>query len=256
MELLYKNIVNTTTQINPGNNTLTAEYLLSRNLTKQYVTDGYSANTASSIVFTFDITQTVSKIVLMGMNYKTFRIFYNGATASTFTITNGATTTTNFSTNSETSMFMTVNTTAVSSITIDVTDTIVAGTERALSYVVFSDLLLNFERVPSSKNYKPQLKATDVEHVLSDGGTRINYIDNKWSTTIKWKNISTAFRDDLKEVYDLKDEFIFAAFPTMTGWDEVLYPCVWSGDFKFYEYADDFVQAGFSGDVIFKEVPT
>lgn len=255
MEFLLKNFVNTTTQITVDSATFSVVNMLSRDTTNQYISSGYNSNTTTSIVFTFNETVSVSKIAVMGINWKSFRIFHSGVTANTFALTStSATTTTHFTTNSESSMFFTVPTTALTTITIDATESFTGASEKAVGYVLISDLLMDFDRLPASKNYKPVFRSKEITHKLSDGLSRVNVMGRYRETTIKYKNISQSFVDKLKVVYELRDSFVFAAFPTTTSWDEWLFPCSWAGDFKFYEYSDDFVEAGFQGEIKLVEV--
>lgn len=255
MEFITKNLINTTTQITIDSATGVVENIMSRNTQKQWVSDGFANDlTSSSLTITFSATTSVSRIALMGCNLKSFDIYYNGSTANTFALTTtAATTVSSFTSNSETSLYMVATTANVSSVTIDMRSTITADAEKAIGYFVLADSKLDFERIPASKNYKPKIDSLEVVHKMSDGGTRISVIDRKYMVDIKYKNITASFRDGLKTVYDDGGDFIFVAFGTMTAWDEVLFPCVWEGDFGFYEYSDDAVDAGFEGSIKLKE---
>lgn len=256
MEFLTKNIIQTTTSLAVDSNTSTVEYLLDRDRTFQYVSSGYNSDlTTTSITITFDETTTVSRIALQSINLKSFDIFYNGSTANTFAITStAATIASQWSTNSETSMFLRVNSTAVSSVTIDMKTTQTANSEKAIGYIYLGDTKIVFPRIPTSKNYKPKLNAKEIVHKLSDGGQRLHIIDKKFSTTIKFKYITESFRDDLYTVWDLKDSFWFVAFGTSTSWDNIFYKVIWSKDFDFYEYSEDSKTANFSGTITLNEV--
>lgn len=258
MEFWTKNIFNTTTQIAVDSNTIAAEYLLSRDKTRQYTSYLFNNDlTSTTLTFTFDSTQSVSRIALTGINLKDFSIYYNGSTASTFSLTTtAATTVSSFASNSETSMVLSFATTQVSSISLQANSTQVADSEKAIGWFYIGDNLATFERKPASKNYKPKLKSNEVTHRLSDGKTRVNVKNNFWETNIKFKNISQSFVDSLRSVYDLNDDIVFCGFPTTTSFDEVVFPCVWDGDWDFYEYSDDFVEAGFQGSIRLKEVPS
>ncbi len=83
MEFLYKNDINTTTHFDIDSGTATVEYLLSTDYRYQYVSSGDNSDaTTTSIVNNFDVTTTISRIVLMEHNLEGFRVFYNGSTAS------------------------------------------------------------------------------------------------------------------------------------------------------------------------------
>lgn len=254
MEFINANYFDTTTQLTISSGTLTASYLLSRDLTRQYSTDGFNNDlTTASITFTFDSTQTVSRIALMEMNLKSFTIFYNGSTANTFSFTTAHTTTSDFSTNSETSMYFTCSTIQCSSITIDMKTTQTANAEKAIGYAVFSDLKLDFDKLPDSKGYKPMVNSKEVVHKLADGRERVNVIDRKYGADLSLKNITETFRDSLWTVYKSRADMMFCAFGTSTGWDQIFFPCAWQGSFDFYMYANNNPSAGYDGKIKLRE---
>lgn len=260
MEFITKNLFNTTTSISVTSGTLSAGNILGRNSTIQYVSDGFNNDlTTSTIVITFDQTTSVSRIGMLGINWKDFTVFHSGVTASTLSMTStGATTTSDWSSNSETSMYIQFATVQASSISFDVLSTQSANAEKAIGHLYIADILVNFEtqgRVPSSKNYKPKLIPKQIEHKLSDGGVRTHTVDEKFSATIKYKNIETSFRDSLKTVWSLRSSFGFVAFPTTTSWDEVFFEANWTGAFTGYEFSDDAAAAGHSISISLKEAP-
>ncbi len=258
MEFLKTNYIDTTTAIVVGSNTATSSYIIKRDLSFQYKSDGFNNDlTTSSIRINFDETLTVSRIALMGINVKGMTWFYNGATANTFSFTTtAATTTSNFSSNSETSMYFTCTPVACTSVTFDLKTTQTANAEKAVGYIYVGQQHIDFPRIPSSKNYKPMFDPKDIVHELSDGSVRIHNIDTRMAAQIKLSNITASFRNSLKDVFDLRSEFVFSAFPTSTGWDEFIFPCVWEGNFDFYSYSDDFEAAGFSGSIKLRETST
>ncbi|RJP50524.1 MAG: hypothetical protein C4586_05935 [Anaerolineaceae bacterium] len=263
MEFLYKNYLQTSTQITVPSNDEIKEYVMLRDPTRQWFSESAANDSiTASMTITFDETTAISRIGLAGMNLKGFRIFYNGSTANTFDLTNGGaavgpgTTTAHFSNNSETAMVLTTAQVQCTSITIDMYSTQEANSEKALGYLLLSDVLLDFARIPASSGYKPRINSEEIVHRMSDGGTKINVKDRKRDTDIKLKYISETFRDQLKDLYDEDTDFVFVAFPTTTGFDEGMFPCVWEGDFDFYQMSDNNPSAGFEGTIRLRETPT
>lgn len=256
MEFITTNHINTTGVISVNSGTLSVKNILGRNTSIQYISEGFNNDlTTTTITINFTATTTVSRIALMGINWKDFTVFYNGTTASTFSLTTtGATTSSDFSSNSETSMYMMAASVNCTSVSFDILSTQSANSEKAVGHIYLASQLLAFERNPSSKNYKPAINPKQIVHTLADGGTRTHTVNEKYSTRIKFKNVTTAFRNSLKTIFDLRSSFGFAAFPTMTAWDEVFYECVWPGSFISYQYSDDAAAAGHEVDMRLEEI--
>jgi hypothetical protein len=255
MEFLYSNYVNTTSSIVVDSNTDLAANLFNRDTRYQYYTNGYNGSTASTIRINFSSTQSVSRIALVDHNLKQFRIYYNGVTANAFVLTSGATTSSAFATNSETSSFFHCTPVNCTSVSIDLNSTIVASNEKAIGYLVISDVLHTFERPPPAKGYKPKLDPMDVVHKLADGGTRIQNISDNFNVQLSYKHVSPTERSQLFSLYKSHTEMMFAPFGTTTSWDKILFPCVWEGNFEFFQYSDDAVQSGFTGKINILETP-
>jgi hypothetical protein len=255
-EFLKSNFLNTTTQIAVTNNTGTAENLLNPDRRIQYYTDGLDNDaTTASITISFAATQTVSRLALNEINFKKFNIYYNGLTANTLALTStAATTTSQWTNNSETSMYLRFASVNVTSLTFDLYSTQVANAEKAIGSLYISDPHFTPPRRPSSSDYTHRIDPEQVVHTMSDGGVRLHTVKDKQQTELKFKNISRTFRDNLKDLYDLHDSFLFCPLGTSTGWDAVIYEAVWPGNFDFYKFSDDAVASGFSGTIQLREV--
>jgi hypothetical protein len=257
MELLKPNYISTTTGFTVESNTTSAEYLFDPDTSFQYVSSGFANdNTATSIVVSFSETMTVSRIALLEHNLEDFYVFYNGATANLFALTSTCSTVaSSFVSNTASDIYLTCQPVACTSVTFVLRKTIVANQEKAIGYLVVSDVALALPRPPSASDYTPVLNPMNVVHRLSDGGTRIQNVANKWSAQLKYKYLEESVRDDLEELYESHSDLIFVAFGTTTGWDGVLFPCVWDGPFDFHKYSDNAQGAGFSGSINLKETP-
>lgn len=258
MELLEQNYVNTTTQLAVNSNTSTAGNVFIPDIRFQYASDTLNNDaTTATMRINFSETLTVNRIALVGHNLRGFTLFYNGATASTFALTATANTTaSNYSSNSDTSHYFSFADVACTSVSIDMKTTIVANQNKYLGYLVISQKLSDFDnRVPSASNYRPTIEPQAVVHRLSDGGTRIQTLEDKRAAKISFDYLTTAARDDLKDIFDAHEEMIFCPFGTTTGWDAFIFPCVWEGGFDFFQYSDNAADAGFSGSITLKETP-
>lgn len=255
MEFITKNLLQTTTDYVVQSNTSLVQFLFRRDRRFQYASTGFNNDaTTTTIQLSLGQTTSVSRLALVNMNWKDFTIHYNGTTANTLNLTStGATTSSDWSSNSEPSMYLQFATIQATQIDIDITGTITADAEKSIGYVYVADTKLVFPRVPSSSQYKARYDVEQKSHKLSDGSTRLSTVDKKYRADIKLEYIEPDFADNLYNVWTEHNEFGFVAFPTTTGWDEIVYPVVWPGDFNFIEYADDAVNSGFAGKIMLRE---
>ena len=255
MEFLRKNYIDTTTAIEVNSNTDTVSNIMNRDLTFQYASSGLNDDTTiATLKVSFDETQTVSRIALMGINVKGMNIFYDEVTANTFDLTTtGDTTVSQWVSNSETSMFLKFAAVDCTSVSFDFKTTMEADANKAIGYLLVSKEHMTFDRVPNAFNYQPTIEPTNVVHTLSDGGTRVQTLAEKRSVKVGLNYITTSFKNKLKNVYDLHDEIVFCAFGTTTGWDEVLFQCSWINGFEFERFSDNAAAAGFEGSILLKE---
>lgn len=254
MEAIKINYINTTTAIVVNSSTATAEYIMRRDTSFQYISTGFNNDaTTTTMRINLDSTLAVTRIVLAGMNFKKFNLYYNGVTANTFAISGGLTTTSQWLTNSETSLYIKVSSVNCTSVSLDIYSTQVANSEKALGYYVLSDLQYAFDRIPASSGYKPILDSEQVLHKLSDGSKKIQLIDEKWNIQIKYKHLDSTMVASLRTLYNLRDGFVFAPWETNTAWDALIFPCIWENDFDFYQYSADAVSSGFTGSIKLSE---
>lgn len=256
MEFLESNFLNTTTQAVVNSGTDTVSNLFDRDIRFQYQSSGLNNDsTFATIRINFNETMTVNRLALVEHNLKEFNIYYNGVTANSFVLSGGSTVSSSFITNSSTALYMRATSVAATSVSIDMKSTIVANAEKAIGFLVLSGLKLQVERDPSAKGYDPRLDPMEVVHTLSDGGTRVQNVSDKFKVKISYQYLSQTSRDSLKSIWSEHDEFMFSPFGTMSSWDGILFPCVWTGDFEFYKFSDDAANTGFSGKISLLETP-
>src|SRR3990167_1094953 len=251
METLLPNYIDTTTAIIVNSNTTTAEFIMRRDTTYQYSSSGFNNDlTTTTLRINFTETLAVSRIILSAMNFRGFDVYYNGVTANTFVIAAGAlTTASTWTANSETSLYLAVTSVNCTSVSIDVRNTQSANAEKALGYCVLSNIIYTFDRIPNASNYKPVLDSIQVSHRLSNGSTRTQIIEERWSFNLKYEFLDSTMVTNLRALYNRRDGFIFAPFNTGTGWDGIIAPVVWENDFEFYKYSENASTAGFSGSI-------
>ena len=205
----------------------------------------------------FAVTTLIDRIVLGVMNFKAFTLFYNGLTANTFPLEDADTTVSDYISNSATSKLFKIDPPVYcTSVSLNMKSTIVANQNKYLGYYVLSDLLTDFDgRTPSAANYKPQKVPQNYRQRLSDGATRIHNVGNNWQVALRVEYINQSLRDDLKEIFDNKQDFIFHFNGATTGWDGFIFPCVWDGGFEFFQVSDNASDLRFSGSMLLFETP-
>jgi hypothetical protein len=135
--------------------------------------------------------------------------------------------------------------------------TIVPNQQRAIGYLLVSDLITDFDkRIPPANGFKMLVKPEAVTHRLSDGGIRQHVLKHKSQANIHFDYLEESTRDDLKEVFENHDEMFFVPFGTTTGWDGTAFPCIWTGPFGFNNFSDNAANSGYSGDIELVETPT
>lgn len=258
MEFLKQNYINTTTQITVNSNTSTVSNLFNTDPFYQYYSDGMNNDlTTVSILISFTETTLISRISLQDTNAKELRLFYNGATANTFSLTTtGATSTSYWTGNTEENIYMRCTPVYVTSVSLDIKKTQTADQEKRLGIFSLSDLYYSMAQIPNAGGYDPKINVKQIIHTLSDGGVRIHNVRKKLSVDIKLDYIDSTQRDNLKTIYDLLTPFMFCPFGTTTSWDGILFDSVWTGNFDFYQFSDNALSSGFSGSIRLRETPT
>lgn len=237
-EFHRRNLLNTLgTLFATAGQTGTATALFDRDISLRWASSGYNGATSLVLSVNFASATVIDHIMLLNHNLRQFRVFYNSLTANTFTPA------INVSGASNTFSYFAFNTITVSSIDLQMdiaNTTTVAGsstTEKVLGeFIVTRNLLTATVRNPAADNYRPVLRRVGVRHEMADGGSSFFYFADKFQADIRLSNITTAFKDDLDELYDDALPFIFIPLAT-TGstWDGDAFEVEWTGanDFKW-----------------------
>lgn len=247
MEFLRANLINTTSMIKvDAGNTSTIAYLFDNNKKVGFSTSGYNSTTAATISIEFAAGQIVSHVLLIGHNIKDYRVYYNSVTANSLAVV---------TTNSATMTYIAFASTTVSSIQIQMNDSIVGSMEKAIKELVISERQYQFERNPDIVDFKYYTNRKQVRHEMPDGGVALFNIRDKYKATINLDFFSSTSHDTLYTIYDAALPLCFVPEPTATGWNGKAYECVWPGKFDF-KYATNGKQAGYSGSISLEESPS
>lgn len=257
MEFLRPNFVNTSTQYDVDSNTATAGFLVDRRPSRQYKSVGSADDTTqTSIRITFPNTVTVDHILLQNLNFKEFKIFKDGSTASTFALTSTVgTASSSWTAFSGDHLYLVLaSLTAMTSLTIDIKSTQIANQEKALGQLVVSSRLYQFTRNPKNDGFTPSVYAKEIDHEASDGGSILFNIRNKMRY-----DLMVQYDDDraaLQTVYDMKTEMYFVPFPTCSSWNGDAFEMIWRGGFDVgRKPTTNFVQSGYDKKIKLEETP-
>lgn len=259
MEMLWQNFFNTSTLAVLDSNTAGAAYLFDRRPTRKYISVGYANDlTQTTIKVAFDSTQTVSRVILQNVNWKEFRVFYNGTTASTLALTTTCGTTASYWTgNSETSLYLMFTDTAMTSLSIDIKKTIVADEEKKCGQLIISDQQFQFTRNPDKGGLTPEMRPKEITHTMSDGGTVVFRIRDKIQYALSGTHRLSSEITGLRAVYDTKLPLVFVPFPTGTSWDGQAYEMNWVGGFNVgLKPSDNYTEVGYDFRINLEESPS
>ena len=249
MEFIYQNYLNTTSAISCGSGTITNQYLFDLDDDLSWSTIGNNDDLTSTVVtISFAATSAVDRICIKNHNLKQFRVFYNGATANTFTPD------INYTQNSDTSSYFSVTQVNATSVSFQLDKTITADQEKSIGELILSRVGVSFERAPNASGYKPQIRRKSINHKMSDGGIIQHVIADKWEAKLKYKFIGSDFHDDLYSFYTLLKPFIFTPFPTNSSWDGISKTVNWIGNFKYYNYSSENPNSGYTIDINLQEI--
>ncbi len=258
MEFLNQNYFNTTSMCYVDNGTTTVKNMFDRSLSTKFQSEGDDSDaTTTTIRIDFSSPQSMSRIVLQDMNFKGFRLYYNSNTANTITPLNAETSTSIWSTNSETSMYIMFTTiTSVDSVFIEATTTMVANEEKELKQFWINEKQLVLPDNPDAKGYKPLKKPKQFVHKMSDGGSAVYTVDNKFDAGIRLDYISSDTSESIESLHDSWSPFVFTPFPTGSSWDgKKIYEVNYIGNFDFDNYQDNYKGNGYKGKIKMAETP-
>ena len=165
-----------------------------------------------------------------------------------------ATTTSDWTGNSATDLYLWLSTTInCTSVSIVASATIVANEEKKIGnmWVTTQNMQLDFN--PDNKSYKPKIDRKEFPHKMSDGGIALYVLNENYFTDIKLTFVTSAERDELYDLYNAWDAFVFAPFPTGTTWDAKIFEVNWIGTFDFEALSDNYLGKGFTGNVRLRE---
>lgn len=242
-EFLSTNKLNTTTQLSVGSNTGTAAYLFNRYHKLGYVTSGFNSTSATVISVSFTAATVITNVMLQNHNLKDFRVYYDGVTANSLLAT---------TTNSATSTYLTFSSITVSSIQVQMNNTIQGSVEKRVGELVIAERKLQFERNPSIVDFEPIYKRKQVVHEMPDGGAVVFNIRDKYQAKLGWKFITSTFRDSLFTLFDSQVSLYYVPKPTTTSWDGQAFEVNWIGDFNF-KPSSNVETSGYSGNLLIRQ---
>ena len=242
MEFLDQNLLNTTTMVTTtaASGSGTALYAFDRNTSLGWTSVNYNSTTATVFSIVFAQPVVISHLLLQSHNLRAFSAYYNSLTAnSLFTAE---------TTNSATSSYYSFNSVTVSSVDLQMDNTIAGSVEKTFGEIILSNRRLVFAKNPSVGNWKPTIFRKQIVHDMPDGGAKVYNIRDKFRANLEFDFITQSFHDSLKTVHSTAVPLYFLPFPTTTAWDGSAYETVWIGDFNF-KHGDNSKTQGYNGSI-------
>ena len=250
MEFISQNYLNTTTMITVDSGSGTVGYLFDRNLSVEYQSSGYTADTSTVMNIVLEPPQVVSRILMQNHNLKAFSMYYNSNAANVFTPDISVTQ------NSDTSSYFAVSSVTVDSIQLKMDDVMDSGNEeRTIGELVIGDAKVIFDYNPSTDNFDPMLYKQKIKHTMPDGGTNLFIVGNKFQANITLKFIGEEFRDALKSIYDDAAPVYFVPEATTSTWAGEAHEVVYVNNWDF-TYAVNSKEQGYNGKITIEETPS
>lgn len=265
MEFIGPNYFETTTGFTLTDNTALVYNILYRDTAFRWSSNvnPNGTTTAVTLTYSFDATTTIDRLALMQHNWREFRIFYNGSTASTIALDSGhtallETTASYWQSNTLSAMYLKFTPINCTSLTIDIyaTDTATGAGTPELGYLVATELLTDFDGIkPTASNFRTNKTPKQIVHELGDGSIKVQNIKNKYSAELNLIHIGDSVASCLYDIYNYDGNFHFIHSPTQSAnWNEIAVPCVWVGDYGFNDYTSNIKENGRSGMIRISEI--
>lgn len=248
MEFLKINQYNTTTSVVPPSGTSTAGNLFDRVLSKKWESVNQTG-TSQVLSIEFPEPKVISQVLIRGANLKDYRLFFNSITASVFP------TDVNVIGNTAQHTLHVLGSTTVNSIQLQMDTPFSTTQEYTIGELIYTERVLQLERNPTAKGYKPLTRQTRIFHTMPDGGSKVFNIARKFDAAIPLAFITDTLTASIDGLYEDANSLVFVPFPTTTSWDGAAPEVNLTNDFDFKHSTND-KQQGQSGTIKIKETPS
>ena len=258
MTIYELNLVNTTSMIAVTVGSTTTHSIIDRNLNTVYQTFDEDDSTGTTFRVTFTAQTVLDTIVLQNTNHKRFRITHNASASNYFSLTSDCPTqTTGYYWNSTTNMFLPlINDETMTAFEIRGSTTMVSNEDKYVGELWLLKKYMTFDYNPQASHYRPQLDRKEYLNKGALGGYAQLYIEDVYKNSLKFQYLSNDEVDLLKNLYMQDNAFVFAPFPTGTGWDGQIYEVNWTNNFTFHKPAkNDTSEYGWVGTMEIVETP-
>ena len=221
-----------------------------------YKSSGYSSDTLTTIIVDFGTSTGIDIIALQNNNLADL-IIWDHMFGYVFSLTSNCPTSVSYwNSNTVSNLFLELTQPQTwTTIYIECGITSPKWDEKKLGELWFLENLYSFDKLPDYTKYRPTLKTNNVIHKMSDGGVIQYKKDSTFKSTIQLDYVSDSCVESLREIYDMRDSFVFIPFPTGTGWNGEIYEVNWTNKFDFMRLNNSF-QTGnnWKGTIHFTEV--
>lgn len=241
---------------NFGGNSVTStiEYLFDRDKNTEWSKNVFSGGSSFDIILDFGTTTVVDGVMFRNSNFYDLAISAANTTtvdtATSFTNISGA----SVAANSEAFKYIGFSATTLTAIRLTFTPQSATTSELNIGELIVANRLVECERNPTTQNYKNQLFRKQIRHEMPDGGTKLFNIKDKFRAKLTWAFITENFKDELFELFEGNEAYVFIPFPTTTGWDGDAFETVIVGPFDF-NYGANTKSVGWNGSLSIEETP-
>ena len=153
-------------------------------------------------------TRTIDSMILVGINFKLFRLYKNNWNGSSY---DGWVLVDTTAVNIYTTIIKAITSFSTHRIKLEIDTTIVADEEKEIAEFILTNLIWEATMPMDVFNIKNKQKAV-IRRLYSGKGQKINHYD-KWASRIEFKQITLTEMNELRGIYDTQNSFIVILEP-------------------------------------------
>ena len=204
--------------VNAGSSTV--RYLFDGNTGLKFI----SSLSLTTLNFSFSTATILTHILIQNHNIDEMYVYYNNTTSNCLFMT---------CSNTAKNILISFNSLTVSSIQITLARTMGFASQQKIGEISLCEKKLSLTSLPAIRDFDSKLDRHQIVHEMPDGGQSVYNIRDNYIAKLRYKFISSSFKDSLQTIYDGGSSFYFVQKPTDTSWDGRAFEVDWVGAFDF-----------------------